>query len=155
LTTLHVLIGVPGSGKSTLASKLAAEGAVIVSSDELRTVLTGDASAPLHMDGEVWAMFHQSVRSFLAEGKDVVADATNLTTFSRIQYASAGADRVVAHVMCTPYPACEVRNQIRDRVVPDYVMARMEEQMDEINIALLNQEFDGVVLHGVFGEEEL
>lgn len=82
---LYVLVGLSGSGKSTLAAQLAEsnENTVIVSSDAIREELTGKIEDQSR-NNEVFEIFHQRIRKNLEEGKNTIADATNLLIKSQI-----------------------------------------------------------------------
>ena len=73
---LYVLVGLSGSGKSTLAAQRDAN-TVIVSSDAIREELTGEIEDQSR-NNEVFEIFHQRIRKNLEEGKNAIADATNL-----------------------------------------------------------------------------
>lgn len=159
MPSLHVMIGVPASGKSTLAEQLRTSEAppdqcVVVSSDALRVVLTGDPDAPLDKDAEMWPLYHKSVEAALANGYSVVADATNLTEASRAPYFQHSSKvRVVAHLMCVPYMAAAMRNGLRSRCVPTHVMIEMQSRMDAITVQdLYDEGFDEVILHTLTDE---
>lgn len=73
--TLYILCGPAGSGKSTYAEGL---NAVVVSSDDVRKEVYGDASNQTNPK-LIFSIVNDRVRKALAEGKDVVYDATSLT----------------------------------------------------------------------------
>lgn len=83
---LYVLVGLSGSGKSTLAAQLAEsnENTVIVSSDAIREELTGKIEDQSR-NNEVFEIFYQRIRKNLEEGKNAIADATNLLIKSRLR----------------------------------------------------------------------
>ena len=129
---LHMLIGVPGSGKSTLAKRNEHEGNIIVSSDDIREELTGDAG-DVSQDKEVWPLFYSRIREYLSEGLDVIADATHLQPFTwdnLIYETHEQHPKRFAHIFDTPHEVSRQRNRERDRVVPEDVMVRMCAQFD-------------------------
>ena len=73
----HLLIGPPASGKTTLAMALAEiTGAVVLSTDQLRDQLFGDAA----VQGpwvEIEALLHQRIQASVADGIPVIVDATH------------------------------------------------------------------------------
>lgn len=110
MANLIMLVGVPGSGKSTLAETL---DGVVVSSDNIREELWGDANAQYDenfakkklrrkgvdisqmteeecikqyktvCNNSVFSTMGYRVRKFLNEGKNVIYDATNIDSYSR------------------------------------------------------------------------
>src|SRR4051794_2441607 len=79
--SLVVLVGAAGSGKSTLAARLF-EPTEIVSSDDLREAISGDASDQ-RGTRLAFSILHREVRSRIASGRLVVVDATNLGVGAR------------------------------------------------------------------------
>jgi predicted kinase len=88
-----ILCGLPGSGKSTTARKLHQEtGAVIVSSDAIRLMLTGgiypSGDAYAVIEPAVWSLVESCLRTLLEQGQDVILDSTALTHALRQKWAS-------------------------------------------------------------------
>ena len=79
---LYVMIGLSASGKSTRAKELAIEyDAIIVSSDSIRGEF-GEVQDQSNNE-EVFKIFHKRIKENLLQGKNVIADATNITIKSR------------------------------------------------------------------------
>lgn len=123
---IYVLVGLPASGKSTWASRQA--DCKIVSSDAIREELYGDESIQKE-PFKVFNLMNKRTKNLLAEGYNVVYDATNLSIKKRkhlINNELSGFDiEKVAVVFATPYKECLKRNANRDRKVPEYVIERM------------------------------
>lgn len=131
--TLHVMVGLPGSGKSTLAEALAevvGKDAVLISSDSVRQEILGDVEDQSDQ-ARVFATVNERITSALAEGKDVLYDATNLYKKSRRcildSIPESCRDNIVVNfwVMNTPLDECLRRNYSRTRRVPEGVIRHM------------------------------
>ena len=150
---LYMLIGLPGSGKSTVAAELDAD--VILSSDEIREELFGDAALQYDEDllrkargvediarrlgnRKVFTELYHRMHEHLSWDRDVVFDATNLTRKARHQamlIAEENYNRdVVACVVRTPLEECLRRNFSRKRVVPEEVIRSMNDSFEEPTI---------------------
>jgi len=124
--SLIVLIGAAGSGKTTLAARLFDAGEVI-SSDELRAVISGDA-ADQRATRPAFAILHREVGSRLAAGRLVVVDATSVEERARralLRGSKAAGVPATALVLAPPGDLVHTRNQARhDRPVPAEVVER-------------------------------
>lgn len=131
MSTLYTLIGIPGSGKSTWANENAGiRNAIIVSSDEIRRELYGDPSIQGNKT-QVFEALHKKVKSLLESGHNVIFDATNIYRRRRCETLRMYRNyENIAVYFCTPFDECVRRNAGRDRVVPDEVITRMNEQME-------------------------
>lgn len=140
---LYLLIGLPGSGKSTYANNLSEEtGAVICSSDAIRTELYGDINDQTH-NSEVFTELHKRINYLLENGNDVIYDATNINQKKRISFLQQlpKFSYRKAVIMATPYEECIDQNNNRDRKVPVEVIKRMREGFQ---FPVLNEGFDEI-----------
>lgn len=89
MNKLVVLSGVPGSGKSYFSKtlkKIKNSHVYVVSSDELRALITGSQTI-LTQDKLMWKIFYSLAKTY-AQDKNgiVILDATNVTTELRVDY---------------------------------------------------------------------
>lgn len=141
---LLIMVGPSGSGKSVMSEKLANEwDAKLVSTDEIREILLGDANDQSH-GNRIFEFAYNLTRYYLYKGQSVVFDATSLIPGYRkkILECAKGLDAYkVAYVINTPKEVCLERNANRDRKVPKEVIERqfelfinptVEEGFDEV-----------------------
>lgn len=126
-----LLVGIAGSGKSTLAMKAFYNNALVVSSDECRKEICGD-EANQSVNAQAFQLFYKKIEDGILNGKQVIADATNLDKFSRTKiYDIAKRNNVpiYALVFNVPLDIIKEQNKMRDRVVPEYVIDNMFKKM--------------------------
>lgn len=147
-TNLHgaltVLVGLPASGKSTWAKEFAGT-AIIVSTDDLRQKLTGDA-ADQSRNGDVWRQAYETAAYWLTVGKNVIFDATNCGKRDRrniVRTLGRCAKQINAVYFNTPLEECKRRNQKRERKVPDEVYLRM---VSRLSVPTKEEGFDNVMI---------
>lgn len=121
-----VLVGLPGSGKSTWAARQ--KHAVVLSSDAIRSLLSGDeTNQAIH--GRVFATMRYLLRQRLAIGGDVtILDATHLEPKWRRPWsklASTYGAQVEAVFFDIPLEECLKRNRLRARQVPEAAIRAM------------------------------
>lgn len=82
---LFVMMGVPGSGKTTFAKELVENrpNTIRVSRDDIRFSLLEKDDEYFAKEDKVFKTFTETIDKYLAEGKDVIADATHLNRGSR------------------------------------------------------------------------
>jgi protein phosphatase len=126
---LIILAGIPGSGKSTYAAVHYPD-ARVVSSDTIREAM-GDVYDQSR-NGQVFKSFHALISVGLASGVDVVADATSLDARARERLVQLALvfDATSHLVLFVNVGQAYVRNQERDRVVPDEAMERMLDKLE-------------------------
>lgn len=142
-----LLVGLPGSGKSTYAANCSAvTGAAVLSSDEIRRLLSDDpANQTIHK--RVFAMMRSLLRQRLQLQRPVTyIDATHLTRLERRPYLKLAAlynAAVDAVFFDVPLEECQRRNRNRDRVVPEEAIGRMAQRLEPPSI---EEGFDRVIL---------
>ena len=121
--TLYMLVGLPGSGKSSVANKYG----TVFSSDAIREELSGDVNNQ-NINSEVFQTLHRRIKDCLKSGCDCVYDATNIKRKRRMAFLRE-LKHIECHKVCivkaTPYEICLRRNWMRNRKIPDDVIAKM------------------------------
>lgn len=129
-----IMVGCPGSGKSTEAARIAEKyGADVYSADKIREELYGDASIQGN-NKEVFNLLYKRAKDDVSIGRPVVLDNTNLTKELRKRAMRAFKNFDVsfrAVFLDTPKEECKRRNAERERVVPEYVIDRMFDQLEK------------------------
>lgn len=119
---LVLLVGLPASGKS---SWVRGRGTAVVSTDDIRYLLSDDASNQL-IHSHVFATVRFLLRRRLELRRPVTyLDATNTTRHERRAYIRLGQmydASVEAIFFDTPLAICKERNRLRERIVPEWAM---------------------------------
>lgn len=127
MNKLYMMIGLPASGKSTVAKELSkSEGAMIVSSDEIRQELLGDVNVQTQNE-KVFEEVEKRIKQGLLKG-NVIYDATNISYKRRkafLQKLNKMEVEKIAILVATPFEECLERNAKRERKVPEEVIKRM------------------------------
>ena len=135
MAKLYVMVGLPGSGKSAYAKKMLK--GIIVSSDDIRECLYG--MAEIQSDpNRVFAFVNSITKDCLKDNRDVIYDATSLNEKTRaniIDQFSDVADEIIAIYMDTPLETCIMRNNARDRIVPENRIRDMAKSLTQPTVA--------------------
>ena len=94
-------IGISGSGKSTHANQYK-DNYVIVSSDGYREKLYGDINDQTH-NNELFSIIHKDIIDLINEDKNVIFDATNLSSKHRVSLLSKIKCRKICRIMQVPF----------------------------------------------------
>jgi predicted kinase len=120
-----VLVGLPASGKSSWARR---HGVAVISTDELRWLLSDDATNQ-NIHRLVFAALRYLLRKRLELQRPLTfVDATNSTRHERRVYIKLGQlydARVEAAFFDTPVETCKERNRERERFVPEWAIDAM------------------------------
>lgn len=123
----NMLIGLPGSGKSYYSELLKKDGYVVHSSDAIRKELYGDENVQ-HNPKEVFSILHKRVYADLKAGKDVVYDATNVTSKLRMQtlkYFSNLDITKTCTIVARSFEDCVEMDRKRSRTVGEEVLKKI------------------------------
>ena len=136
---LIIMVGIPGSGKSTFAQNYIKDAnnisTVWISRDEVRYSLISGTDEYFAKEKDVFKLFVKKINTALAEGKDVIADATHINAQSRKKLFSSITVpdiQIEACVMGTSLQECLVNNEKREgrARVPKEAILRMYRQFE-------------------------
>lgn len=142
-----MLVGIAGSGKSTVAQDLinGRDNIIYLSSDDIRIEIGGDVNRQ-DINTQVFATMKNRTIEALLEGKDVIYDATNISSKKRkgfLQQLPKKLDiQKIAFYLATPYEETLIRNENRDRKVPVDVIERMYKNMQ---IPIKSEGWDSII----------
>lgn len=127
-------IGIPGSGKTTLLKDFALKyNYSYICPDDIRFELTGNASDQ-SKNNEVWQKAYKKLEGEIRNGNVVVFDATMANLKDRKNFLSKarffGAEKVQGVFVDVPIEIAKSRNESRERVVPDFVLNRMNDSLE-------------------------
>ena len=125
MNRLYTMVGLPGSGKSTFTKNHTE--CVVVSTDAIRVELFG--SEECQENGSlVFEIAFKRIRKALAQGCDVIFDATNVSRKARKSVFQFNAEHIAVFVN-TDVEECKRRNAQRERKVPEFVIDRMASRL--------------------------
>lgn len=156
---LIMLVGLPASGKSTYTETIVCKNKVVISSDTLREELFGNRKDTEH-NNELFQELHKRVKKNLIDGKDVIYDATNISSKRRRNFlkelSGAEYNKVIfeCHYIPTNYHSCLLNNIGRHYDVSTSVISRMYHQLQ---IPMYHEGWDviKIVEHGVILDNHL
>lgn len=145
---LNIVIGVAGSGKSTYINKVKNDTDIVISSDDIRQEIFGNAESQ-DRSNMIFTIFHGRIAEALLKGKTVWADATNLSVKARKDYLRyAKGYFIKAHLLTTPLEICIAQNNSRERKVPE---DRIIEMFNSIEIPV-NEPMTTIVVKNINNE---
>ena len=125
MNRLYTMVGLPGSGKSTFTKNHTE--CVVVSTDAIRAELFG--SEECQENGSlVFEIAFKRIREALAQGRDVIFDATNVSRKARKSVFQFNAEHIAIFID-TDVEECKRRNAQRERKVPEFVIDRMASRL--------------------------
>lgn len=147
MNTIHMLVGIPGSGKSVYARQLEKQTrGVIVSTDAIRLRLFGGESKQKN----TYIIFDEAFREIgqaLADGRNVIFDATNVDRDRRMKFLKRFSDTPVeCHFFDTSYETAQRRISSRKRKLDDKILTKYAKNLQ---LPLLGEGFEAVhLVHG-------
>ena len=130
---LYVMCGISGSGKSTYAKLLknsAQKRTIIVSTDELRAMVYGDASN--QTDSQlIFSVAYAMIQLLLERDYDVIFDAMNLKARARKDLINKfhGIATMECVVCKIPIEEAYFRQTLRERRVPEDIILAQSKRM--------------------------
>ena len=143
---LIVLVGISGSGKSTWANQQFSQ-SQILASDHFRATLTDDAEN-LECSKDVFDLLESLVNLRLKYEKLAVIDATNLKRSARKPWLEIARRHMVPAILVyfdVPPEACIERQKDRARTVPEEVIRRQAESLNNIEGNLKDEQWNGIL----------
>lgn len=133
-------VGLPASGKTTYLKRMhkISVGCEYVCADDVRAELYGNPE----MQGDpshIWSIVQNQLRSAISSGADVLVDGTFIKRADRrslIAKCLSGTSseqtnriEIICLQFTTPLEVCLQRNRLRERTVPEQVIARMDHEL--------------------------
>ena len=145
---LYIMVGLSASGKSSISKKIAKEkDCVIVSSDAIRGEICEGGVIDQSKNDVVFKIFYQRVKKNLKDGKNVIADATNITIKARhrlLEYVKNIPCEKIAYVIPKHIDQCLKDNIYKEYPVPNYLI---QKQMMNFQVPFIEEGFDKIVIH--------
>jgi predicted kinase len=144
-----LIIGIPGSGKTTFARKLlrSQPHTQLVSSDLIRARLYSSPEVQGDWQ-EIWRQVESEFRDAYNLQQSVIYDATNCQRSHRIEAIalaqSCGFRPIIGLWLRDPLWICLMRNQTRDRQVPEERIIAMHRSL-QIEPPSLREGFDSLI----------
>lgn len=128
-------IGIPGTGKSTVLKKFAEKyGYDYVCPDDIRQEINGDPKSQANMS-QVWETAYARLKNGINHNRNVVFDSTMARQIDRenfLRFAQdSGAEKIQGLYFQVPLNLAKERNASRGRVVPEFVLDRMYNALNE------------------------
>lgn len=154
MTTFHLLVGLSGSGKTTYAKDIEdGENCVLLSSDDLRKEFYGNENI---QDNPSFIFEQMRIRTLraLKEGKDVIYDATNLSSKRRKALLGQLPKNTLklCHCIITPLEKCVENDSKRERHVSEHVIMR---QLEQFQMPWYDEGWNDIIIVKPFGDAPL
>lgn len=145
---LFCMVGLSASGKSTVAKKLAKEyNCAIISSDDIRSEICNGNAGDQSKNEEIFKIFHKRIKENLLKGKNVIADATNITMKSRrclLNNVKNISCYKIAYIIPKPVEQCIEDDIYREWPVSYHII---QKQIMNFQIPFVEEGFDEIIIH--------
>lgn len=147
MSILYFLVGIPGCGKTTFAENFSniTKDTVHISSDQLRVEMYNNINDIEH-NCLVFEEMKKRTKENLKNGKNVVYDATNISSKRRINFLKELRKidcKKVCFYFAEPIEECKRRNSSRERVLDDYVLDKMYRNLQ---IPMYHEGWDKIII---------
>jgi predicted kinase len=151
-----ILVGIPGSGKSTIAKDLESKGFKRFNSDLIRKELYGDEQEQGDFNDVFGTLYHRLEMCCLLEDCDIVIDNTNIRSRDRNQLIEI-IEPFEKHIIevwliDTPLEVCLERNSKRERVVPEDIIIKFYNRLEDNRTNIVQQATRIIKPEDLFGE---
>lgn len=149
INQLIILAGNVASGKSAFANKLMTDfyndfPRILLSSDSFRAVI-GENENDQTVSKQVFEVLEWNAEYFLKQGYDVIIDSTAKTPKARKKFIDIAKKVGIKYIKCcyfkVPIEICKERNSKRERVVPDHIIEKFQQDLVE---PTLSEGFTGI-----------
>lgn len=130
MSKIIIMCGLPASRKSTHAKYISHhENAIILSSDDLRVELYGNVNHQ-QSNGELFQELYKRAKLNLANGQNVIIDATNISKKKRINFINEFKQyqKEVVYISAN-FASCVMADKYREKSVGYSVLDRMYKQL--------------------------
>lgn len=130
---VYVVVGIPASGKSTAAAMIASKThAYLIESDKIRFSNFSEPQYSASENFQVFSIAFDEIHRAVKYDRNVVFDATNIRRSQREKIISEFPVHYEKRClfMNTGIVTCLLRNESRERRVPDSVIERMYDALE-------------------------
>ena len=130
---VYVMVGIPASGKSTAAAMIAKKTcAYLIESDKIRFSNFPEPQYSASENFQVFNLAFDEIHRAIRYDRNVVFDATNIKKSQREKIVSEFPESYEKRClfMNTGIVTCLLRNELRERRVPDSVIERMHDTLE-------------------------
>ncbi len=151
MNTLYIMVGCSGSGKSTIAETICShlKDTYVVSPDNFRKLLYNDVNCQKN-NKEVFARAYASMNLLLKTGHNVIFDATNVTTFARINLISKVQTKCKIKFIYVKVDFETALNRVKHRTngqkVPEKVVFSQYNRLKKSEKELFDYPYDVIVI---------
>jgi len=144
--TLYLMVGFPRAGKSTwIYNNKERLDAIVIENDWIRENIL-HAPNSKSTEPAIWMIVDSCMRILLSQGKNVILDGINLTSFTRKFFIDAAKEcdaRIVFVWINTPLEECLSRNsRLLDHKITNEILKRVGANFE----SPMSHEYDEIIL---------